>query len=50
MKPLSVLRDAWFFSSHNLLAIARLTLPLLLLEAIAQTILAAQLGEGANPA
>ena len=31
MKPLSVLRDAWFFSSHNLLAIARLTLPLLLL-------------------
>lgn len=50
MKPLSVLRDAWFFSSHNLLAIARLTLPLLLLEAIAQTLLAAQLGEGANPA
>jgi hypothetical protein len=50
MSPLFVLRDAWFFSSHNLAAIARLTLPLLLLEAIAQTLLAAQLGEDANPA
>jgi hypothetical protein len=50
MSPFSVLRDAWFFSNHNLAAIARLTLPLLLLEAIAQTMLAAQLGEDANPA
>ncbi len=50
MSPLSVLRDAWFFSSHNLAAIARLTLPLLLLEAIAQALLASQLGAGANPA
>jgi hypothetical protein len=41
---------AWFFSSHNLAAIARLTLPLLLIEAVAQAILAAQLGEDANPA
>ncbi|MDV5859817.1 hypothetical protein QM298_02315 [Pseudomonas mendocina] len=50
MSPFSILRDAWFFSSHNLAAIARLTLPLLLLEAIAQALLAAQLGEDANPA
>jgi len=50
MSPLSVLRDAWFFSSHNLVAIARLCLPLLLLEAICQALLAAQLGQGANPA
>ncbi|RIA20620.1 uncharacterized protein UPF0259 [Ectopseudomonas oleovorans] len=50
MSPLSVLRDAWFFFSHNLPAIARLCLPLLLLEAICQALLAAQLGEGANPA
>lgn len=50
MNPLSVLRDAWFFSSRNLAAIARLTLPLLVLEAIAQAVLVAQLGEDANPA
>ncbi|ATH80703.1 MULTISPECIES: YciC family protein [Pseudomonadaceae] len=50
MKPLSVLRDAWFFFSHNLAAIARITLPLLLLEAICQVLLAAQLGADANPA
>ena len=50
MSPLSVLRDAWFFFSHNLAAIARLCLPLLLLEATCQTLLAAQLGEEANPA
>lgn len=50
MSPLSVLRDAWFFFSHNLGAIARLCLPLLLLEALCQTLLAAQLGADANPA
>jgi hypothetical protein len=50
MNPLPILRDAWFFFSHNLAAIARLCLPLLLVEAIAQALLAAQLGEGANPA
>ncbi|MGQ7959319.1 hypothetical protein ACUTAF_16685 [Pseudomonas sp. SP16.1] len=50
MSPLSVLRDAWFFFSHNLAAIARLCLPLLLLEATCQALLAAQLGEEANPA
>ncbi|WP_159973577.1 YciC family protein [Pseudomonas sp. 8Z] len=50
MTPLSVLRDAWYFSRNNLLAIASLTLPLLVLEATAQVLLAAQLGAGANPA
>lgn len=50
MNPLPILRDAWFFFSHNLAAIARLCLPLLLLEAICQALLAERLGEGANPA
>jgi hypothetical protein len=36
MNPLHVLRDAWFFFSHNLLAIARLCLPLIVLEAVLQ--------------
>lgn len=36
MNPLHVLRDAWFFFSHNLLAIARLCLPLIVLEALLQ--------------
>jgi hypothetical protein len=34
MNPLHVLRDAWYFFSHNLLAIARLCLPLIVLEAL----------------
>lgn len=50
MTPLSVLRDAWYFSRNNLSAIAHLTLPLLLLETIAQALLSAQLGADANPA
>ncbi|TWC36334.1 uncharacterized protein UPF0259 [Pseudomonas sp. SJZ079] len=36
MNPLHVLRDAWFFFSGNLLSIARLCLPLLVLEALTQ--------------
>jgi hypothetical protein len=36
MNPLHVLRDAWFFFSGNLLPIARLCLPLLVLEALVQ--------------
>lgn len=50
MNALSVISDAWFFFSRNLFSIARLCLPLLLLEAICQALLAAQLGENANPA
>ena len=36
MNPLHALRDAWYFFSHNLLAIARLCLPLIVLEALLQ--------------
>ncbi|MHA6495262.1 YciC family protein [Pseudomonas borbori] len=36
MNVLHVLRDAWYFFSHNLLAIARLCLPLIVLEAVVQ--------------
>lgn len=50
MNPLPILRDAWFFFSHNLAAIARLCVPMLVLEAICQMLLSAQLGEQANPA
>lgn len=50
MNALSVLSDAWFFFSRNLSSIARLCLPLLLLESICQALLAAQLGENPNPA
>lgn len=41
MNPLHVLRDAWYFFSHNLLTIARLCLPLVVLEAVLQQQLAA---------
>jgi hypothetical protein len=34
MNALHVLRDSWFFFSHNLLAIARLCLPLIMLESL----------------
>lgn len=50
MSPLPILRDCWFFFSHNLAAIARLCLPMLVLEAICQTLLYGQLGKEANPA
>ena len=36
MNPLHALRDAWYFFSHKLLAIARLCLPLIVLEALLQ--------------
>lgn len=36
MNALLVLRDAWFFFSHNLPTIARLCLPLVVLEALVQ--------------
>jgi hypothetical protein len=34
MTPLSVLRDSWYFFSHNLPAITRLCLPLIILEGV----------------
>lgn len=44
MNPLLVLRDAWFFFSHNLLTIARLCLPLVVLEALVQQQVSARVG------
>ncbi|MBS7664034.1 hypothetical protein I0D00_19085 [Pseudomonas lalucatii] len=44
MNPLLVLRDAWFFFSHNLPTIARLCLPLVVLEALVQQQVSARVG------
>lgn len=44
MNAFHVLRDAWFFFSHNLLAIIRLCLPLVVLEAVVQQFVSAQIG------
>lgn len=43
MNPLLVLRDAWFFFSHNLATIVRLCLPLVVLEALIQQQLTAHM-------
>jgi hypothetical protein len=48
MNPLLVLRDAWFFFSHNLVPILRLCLPLILLESLAVQVLG--LSSEAQPA
>lgn len=45
MNPFPIIRDAWYFFSHNLGAIARLCLPMILLEALAQTVLLNNGGE-----
>ena len=50
MNAFHVLRDAWFFFSHNLPAIARLCLPLVVLEAVVQQVVSAQAGVEAAPA
>lgn len=50
MNVLSILRDAWFFYSRNLLSIARLCLPLILLESIARLTIDHLFGKGAMPA
>jgi len=44
MNAFHVLRDAWFFFSHNLAAIARLCLPLVVLEALVQQVVSARVG------
>ncbi|MEX6504128.1 YciC family protein [Pseudomonas zhanjiangensis] len=44
MNAFLALRDAWYFFSHNLPTIARLCLPLVIVEALAQQQLTAQLG------
>tara|TARA_R100000789_G_scaffold21639_1_gene24463 strand:- start:491 stop:1171 length:681 start_codon:yes stop_codon:yes gene_type:complete len=50
MNVLSILRDAWFFYSRNLLSIARLCLPLILLESIVRLAIDQLIGKGAMPA
>ncbi|UTW06607.1 YciC family protein [Pseudomonas benzenivorans] len=50
MNPLLALRDALYFFSHNLLAIASLCLPLVVLEAVVQQQVTSQVGlESAMP-
>ena len=44
MNAFHVLRDAWYFFSHNLAAIARLCLPLVVLEALVQQVVSARVG------
>jgi hypothetical protein len=44
MNAFHVLRDAWFFFSHNLPTIARLCLPLVVLEAVVQQVVNARIG------
>lgn len=44
MNALHVLRDAWFFFSHNLPTIVRLCLPLVVLEALVQQLVIARVG------
>lgn len=44
MNSFQVLRDAWYFFRNNLSAIARLCLPLIVLESLAQTLLSRALG------
>lgn len=45
MNPLQVLRESWYFFSHNVARIATLCLPLLLLEAVCQQLFSEQLGD-----
>jgi hypothetical protein len=50
MNVFHALRDAWFFFSHNLPAIIRLCLPLVVLEAVVQQFVSAQVGIEATAA
>jgi len=50
MNPFPVIRDAWFFFSRNLLSIALLCLPLIMLESLAQYALASASGPDTSPA
>ncbi|AYC34384.1 hypothetical protein D3880_19320 [Pseudomonas cavernae] len=50
MNPLPILRDSWYFFSRHLGAIARLCLPLVVLESLAQRLLASATGMEASPA
>lgn len=50
MNVLSILRDAWFFYSRNLLSIAQLCLPLILLESAGRLAVEHLFGKDALPA
>ena len=50
MNVLAILRDAWFFYSRHFFSIARLCLPLILLESLARLALEHWLGQDALPA
>jgi hypothetical protein len=49
MNPLSVLRDSFYFSQRNFVAIAKLCLPLVVLEALAQELVARAIGPDGSP-
>lgn len=50
MNPLLILRDAWYFFTRNLAAIALLCLPLIVLECLAQQVIGTWSGSEASPA
>ncbi|EXF42809.1 membrane protein [Pseudomonas sp. BAY1663] len=50
MNVFAILRDAWFFYSRQFIAIARLCLPLILLESATRLGVDHWLGKGALPA
>ncbi|MGH8434505.1 MAG: YciC family protein [Pseudomonas sp.] len=50
MNPLLILRDAWYFFTRNLAAIALLCLPLIVLEGLAQQAIGIWSGSEASPA
>ncbi len=50
MNVLSILRDAWFFYSRNLASIARLCLPLIVLESCTRLVVDHLFGKDAMPA
>lgn len=50
MNVFSILRDAWFFYSHNLRTIVPLCLPLIVLESCARLLVEQVMGKGAVPA
>lgn len=49
MKPLTILQDAFYFFRRHLFSIAQLCLPLVLLEALAEQLVARSAGPSASP-
>jgi uncharacterized membrane protein len=50
MNPWPVLRDSWFFFSRNLATIVALCMPIIVVESLAQFVLASTSGSGTPPA